>query len=202
MARGLYNTPINKLCATCGEAFLCEKTAQKRCTYCNTPDAAKERAQESSRRWVAANIEHKRIINRNWARHHYVEVRARRKAAGYKSYNPAYFQRRYARRINFRQMRLQEMYRTYGVEDFFAAVNGPLTRWDGKIHIKCAGQAQVFMCGRNHCRKSRWLRPAPNRNVSCKKCLKVWREMFGDEPIPIMASDDWLGEDERKSWGF
>lgn len=108
-----------------------------------------------------------------------------------------------ARREELRRYNLENTYRGMEIDDFFTAVRGPADRGDRRIHIKCAGVPSVFLCGKSHKYRGRWMLPAPTRDVTCEACLSTWRELFGDTPVPVIGHEQWSEHPElKKEYGL
>lgn len=108
-----------------------------------------------------------------------------------------------ARREALRRQNLENMYRGMEIDDFFTAVRGPAERGDRRVHIKCAGIPSVFLCGKSHRYRRRWMLPVPVRDVTCPVCMSVWKQLFGDAPVPVVGHEVWSEDTQlKKEYGF
>jgi len=176
MPSGVASRPKPHICARCGGEYLRASNAQKYCLTCRKTVRSQD-------------------VMRSFAAHKADRLKYRKRWLSEQT------EKRVARRLAIKEARFKSLYRGAVIDDFFAAVNGPLRKWDRKMHIKCGMHPSMMLCGRSHVFRKRWLRPAPNRNVTCKKCLAIWKRLYGDAPIPVLGSDDWTHE-EKQQWGF
>jgi hypothetical protein len=96
---------------------------------------------------------------------------------------------------------LFEEFGTNDPNDFIAAVRYPPKK-DVRVHIACIreGFPDMFIDARSFKSRKWTMRPAPVRDITCRRCRSMWKAMFGDLPVPVVTSE-WSDED-RALYGF